>query len=63
MWEILKLLHMWRNFKFLQNTDFFAIYAILSQICFVVIYALLRRENFAQNFICGDKKTNIRYRC
>ena len=34
---------------------FFAIYAFLSRLCFVAIYALLRGEKLAPNFI------NIRY--
>ena len=40
---------------------FFAIYAFLSRLCFVAIYALLRGEKLAPNFICGEKMTNIRY--
>ena len=29
--------------------------------CFVAIYALLREEKISQNYVCGEKMTNIRY--
>ena len=40
---------------------FLAIYALLSQICFVAIYALLCGEKLTKNCVCGEKMTNIRY--
>ena len=40
---------------------FVAIYALLSQISFVAILALLCGEKITKNCVCGEKMTNIKY--
>ena len=66
MWEILKLLQMWRNFKFLQNTDVFCDlrYFVAHLFCRDLRAFVWRKfsPNFSPNlYTCGEKITNIRY--
>ena len=40
---------------------FVAFYALVTQISFVGVYALLCGEKLTKNCVCGEKMTNIRY--
>ena len=73
MWTNLKFLHIWhvcdvenastcvKFMFFCCKIGFVAIYALLSQISFVAIKALLCGEKITKHCVCGEKMTNIKY--